>query len=323
MCDPAAPPLWRRLASTSVLIAVAVAAHLWLVPRVDVAGDVPALPDEAVRPQLADASPRTASVDVAEAPVGTRGQVEALATVGSAPLGENSLTKDSSSIPDGTYPSEEGIAGTGGKLRPALLVRSKPERVEGLPRREAPDESTSESRATPPAGPAGASPLATPRTSPPTPVTPDLLPQTPQRDHEDTAAIDRTEESAFAESSDTARVTPSELGSLEEEEELVHLVVQEYRAAYERLDAAAAKSVWPTVDAGALRHAFNQLVEQRLNFESCGVSISGDSASARCRGEAQYLPKVGSRRALVKAGEWVFDLARQDTAWHIVSARIQ
>lgn len=106
------------------------------------------------------------------------------------------------------------------------------------------------------------------------------------------------------------------------DEMLVSHVLQQYRVAYEQLDVVAAKHIWPSVDARALGSAFSQLAEQRLTFQSCGVSVSGSGAeaTARCRGRAEYVPKVGSRRARVANAEWVFDLAKQDADWRIVSA---
>ena len=106
------------------------------------------------------------------------------------------------------------------------------------------------------------------------------------------------------------------------DERLVGAVLQQYRAAYERLDVSAAQTVWPTVDARALSAAFRQLAGQRVTFESCGVSVSGSGsqATARCQGQAEFMPKVGARRAYVASGEWVFDLAKQDAAWRIVNA---
>lgn len=106
------------------------------------------------------------------------------------------------------------------------------------------------------------------------------------------------------------------------EERLVSHVLQQYRAAYDRLDVQAAQSIWPTVDARALSAAFRQLAGQRVTFDSCGVRVSGSGAqaTARCTGQAEYVPKVGGRRAVVASGEWVFDLAKQDAAWRIVNA---
>jgi hypothetical protein len=96
-----------------------------------------------------------------------------------------------------------------------------------------------------------------------------------------------------------------------------------YRTAYEQLDVAAAKTVWPSVDAAALNQAFRQLASQRLTFQACGISVSGESASARCRGSAEYVPKVGAHRALQASGEWVFDLAKRETSWEIVGATVR
>lgn len=96
-----------------------------------------------------------------------------------------------------------------------------------------------------------------------------------------------------------------------------------YQTAYERLDAAAAKTVWPSVDAAALNQAFRQLTSQRLTFQACGISVSGESASARCRGSAEYVPKVGAHRALQASGEWVFALAKRETSWEIVGATVR
>lgn len=105
-------------------------------------------------------------------------------------------------------------------------------------------------------------------------------------------------------------------------EERVRRILQEYRQAYESLDVAAARTIWPSVDHVALTHAFRQLARQRLTFESCGISVSGASALARCRGRAEYIPKVGAQRALLASGEWVFDLARADSDWKIISASV-
>lgn len=106
------------------------------------------------------------------------------------------------------------------------------------------------------------------------------------------------------------------------EERLVSHVLQQYREAYESLDVTAAQNVWPTVDARALGAAFRQLAGQRVTFDSCGVSVSGSGsqATAHCRGQAEYVPKVGSRRAYTASGEWVFNLQKNDAAWQITNA---
>ncbi|MGH9374474.1 MAG: hypothetical protein ACRD15_23395 [Vicinamibacterales bacterium] len=99
-------------------------------------------------------------------------------------------------------------------------------------------------------------------------------------------------------------------------------ILGEYTKAYERLDVQAAKAVWPTLDDRALQHAFGQLDAQRLQFASCGVSIAGRDAKARCTGEATYHPKVGSRVLRFREREWTFNLSRNARGWQIVEARI-
>lgn len=284
------------------ILGVAVVAHVWFVPRVDVPRGVdratpPIAPQSIATRQLPETrqAPAVPSVQSAAAQV--------TATSGAS-------RGDSSSIPDTTYPAPDAIVGTSGRLKPAVLLRSS---------REAAVERAPESQDAERPAVAGPSTAATPGPAPSVPEPPPEMPPPDERSGD--AAAEPAGDSEGIEAIPTPPLpdVAREIAA----EELVHMVVEEYRAAYERLDASAAKNIWPSVDARALRHAFNQLSEQRLNFQSCGVSISGDVASARCRGQAEYLPKVGSRRALVKAGEWVFDLARQDTAWHIVSARIQ
>ncbi len=94
-----------------------------------------------------------------------------------------------------------------------------------------------------------------------------------------------------------------------------------YADAYARLDAAAARAVWPTVDQRALARAFAGLESQGLVFEHCDLSVAGEEATAACRGHARYVPKVGSREPLVERREWTFQLRKTDTGWQIVQAR--
>lgn len=107
------------------------------------------------------------------------------------------------------------------------------------------------------------------------------------------------------------------------EEELVRRLLDEYAGAYERLDAGAAKAVWPTVDGKALKRAFAQLSAQRVTLQSCGITISGRSANARCQGSATYQPRIGSRPVQIASREWTFDLAKQDTHWRIVNTLVR
>lgn len=104
---------------------------------------------------------------------------------------------------------------------------------------------------------------------------------------------------------------------------LVNRVLEQYAAALTQLDAGAAKLVYPAVDESALRRAFGQLETQRLTLESCGITISGTDANARCQGETAYRPRVGPRSLHHASGEYTFDLAKADDGWRIVKASVR
>jgi hypothetical protein len=110
---------------------------------------------------------------------------------------------------------------------------------------------------------------------------------------------------------------------LRADEETVRRVLLDYTRAFEKLDVQAAKAIWPSVDGRALQRAFQQLDGQQLRFESCGVSVSGRDANARCRGDATYHPKVGSRVVRLTEREWTFNLSRDNDRWQIVKATLQ
>jgi hypothetical protein len=111
-------------------------------------------------------------------------------------------------------------------------------------------------------------------------------------------------------------------GDLRNQEQVVLQVVRDYTRAYERMDVRAAKALWPSLDDRKLRRAFEQLDAQQLRFPNCGVSISGQDANARCKGDATYHPKVGSRVLHLTERVWTFNLSRSDAGWQIVDAEI-
>ena len=96
-----------------------------------------------------------------------------------------------------------------------------------------------------------------------------------------------------------------------------------YRAAYSGLNAGAAASVWPTVDAKALAKAFERLETQEIEFDRCDVVVTGARAVATCGGRARYVPKVGNKNPHVESRQWRFDLRKLNERWLIdaVSAR--
>ena len=110
------------------------------------------------------------------------------------------------------------------------------------------------------------------------------------------------------------------------QQELVVLaLLREYTRALERLDVRATKVIYPTVDDRKLQRAFGDLEEQRVRLTFCHVSISssGNGAAARCKGEATFRPKVGSRVLHVTGRQWMFNLSRGGSGWQILDASIQ
>jgi hypothetical protein len=97
----------------------------------------------------------------------------------------------------------------------------------------------------------------------------------------------------------------------------IETVLSRYRQAFTALDADAARAVWPGVDARALGRAFDQLVEQQLDFETCFIAVNGARATAGCGGRARYVPKVGSRSVRDEPRQWTFNLQKVNGQWVI------
>jgi hypothetical protein len=97
----------------------------------------------------------------------------------------------------------------------------------------------------------------------------------------------------------------------------IEAVLSRYRHAFTALDANAARAVWPTVDARALGRAFDQLVEQQLDFQNCSIVVDTARATAACGGRARYVPKVGSRSVHDEPRQWTFSLEKANGQWLI------
>jgi len=94
-----------------------------------------------------------------------------------------------------------------------------------------------------------------------------------------------------------------------------------FRTAYSKLDARAAREVWPSVDVEALDRAFRSLKSQDLRFDRCDLTVDGQRARAACRGSAVYVPRVGNQSPKATPREWNFELKKLDQRWTIASAR--
>jgi hypothetical protein len=104
-------------------------------------------------------------------------------------------------------------------------------------------------------------------------------------------------------------------------ERMVRNALARYEAAYNRLDAQAARAVWPSVDQRALARAFEDLSAQSVSLGQCSIQVAGDSAQAACHGHAQWTPKVGNAQS--GARQWRFDLRSQAGEWTIVRATVR
>lgn len=107
------------------------------------------------------------------------------------------------------------------------------------------------------------------------------------------------------------------------DDELVRRTLQQYRLAYEALDARAAQAVWPAVDGAALQRAFDGLQSQRITFDDCRVQLNGVAGSAVCRGVTRYVPRIGSREPRVEPRVWTFAVRKAGEAWQIEQARAE
>jgi len=110
---------------------------------------------------------------------------------------------------------------------------------------------------------------------------------------------------------------------VENDEAQIARALQQYRSAYEGLDARRAQAIWPAVNEEALARAFSSLESQRLTFDACRTQLHGSDAVATCQGTARYVPKVGSREPRVEPRTWTFILRKADGDWKIDTARAE
>jgi hypothetical protein len=103
------------------------------------------------------------------------------------------------------------------------------------------------------------------------------------------------------------------------DEAAIAATLRRYEQAYERLDTRAAAAVWPRVDRRALSRAFAGLASQSLDMRGCEVSVraGASTATASCRGSAEYVRKVGDARVHVEPRQWTFTLNKTEGEWII------
>jgi hypothetical protein len=128
-------------------------------------------------------------------------------------------------------------------------------------------------------------------------------------------------ESAPAPTSTTS-VAPAPAPPPTDQRPTIRETIERYRIAYERLDASAARAVWPGVEEAALARAFESLSSQRLTFEDCSIEVSGVTATASCRGTARAVPRVGGGSEATRRN-WRFRLRQSGDRWIIDSTQIR
>lgn len=102
----------------------------------------------------------------------------------------------------------------------------------------------------------------------------------------------------------------------------VRSVLSRYEAAYSALDAQAASSLLPHIDAAALGRAFDSLASQQVSLGDCRVTVTGASARATCAGRTTWVPKVGGGQH-TEPRRWTFELRQAGDDWRIVQAVVR
>ena len=103
----------------------------------------------------------------------------------------------------------------------------------------------------------------------------------------------------------------------------VMATLRRYEAAYSALDARAVRTVWPSVNQGALSRAFDSLASQTIRLGNCNVTVRAPTARAVCAGTATWAPRIGGGREHQDRRTWTFSLAQRDQSWAIVSAEMR
>ena len=102
----------------------------------------------------------------------------------------------------------------------------------------------------------------------------------------------------------------------------IRSVLMRYEAACNRLDANAARSVWPGVDESALGREFDGLRSQKVSLGLCDITVIGERAAASCAGKARWEPKVGGGLQTADR-HWNFSLRKTDDGWKIQEIQVR
>jgi hypothetical protein len=100
-------------------------------------------------------------------------------------------------------------------------------------------------------------------------------------------------------------------------------LLRQYESAYQRRDAAAAATLWPTVDLRALSRAFARLKMQSLEFGDCTFAVAQTEATARCVGVLRYAQRIGDPSIQTDHHVWTVEFVRGGDGWKIARITAQ
>ena len=99
-------------------------------------------------------------------------------------------------------------------------------------------------------------------------------------------------------------------------------LLERYRLAFSTLNSGVS-DFWPGVNSRGLDKAFNELDQQRFEFDQCRVQLNGAQADATCIGTATFVPKVGNKTPRTQPRQWSFRLVRAGNRWIIDSVQVR
>ncbi|HVQ41571.1 MAG TPA: hypothetical protein VMS54_05185 [Vicinamibacterales bacterium] len=102
----------------------------------------------------------------------------------------------------------------------------------------------------------------------------------------------------------------------------VDSLLERYRLAFSTLNSGVS-DFWPGVNSRALDKAFNDLDQQRFEFDQCRVQLNGAQADATCTGTATFVQKVGNKTPRTQPRQWSFRLVRAGNRWIIDSVQVR
>jgi hypothetical protein len=324
-----APAGHHRFAAAAVLLACSVAAGWWWMSTsgtalpVHLASTTASFADRPVADAPQDPSVKVSETSVA-APTSAeppRSGDEPLATSGMAAIEGDRAQPEVRTGGDTELPGSPVEVNASARITPPEPVQASP--VSPSSERPALAESRNSAVVLPPV--TDASPAA-----PPPPVTPARLepltglPETPPASPRVVTGAENISTPEAAARSATALTTlppapAPEPAPARPEEQSVRAALGRYESAYNRLDAAAAASVWPGVNQRALASAFEGLSAQSISLGGCNIRVNGATAHAECSGNARWTPKVGGGTQSAQR-QWRFALHNSGGNWVISQA---